>query len=160
MEMRTRLRYKPMLLGALILMCIWTTSQAKPQAETDAEMPILILQHINTYRTSHGLQALKMDPVISLEAKKHSLDMATHRLGFGHDYFNDRIKHIYARVPHCRGGAENVAYNYKNAAHVVREWIKSPGHKRNIDGRYNLTGIGIARDLKGKIYFTQMFIRN
>lgn len=126
----------------------------------DAAMPAQILYHINKYRNSRGLNSLKMDAVISEEARKHSQDMATHRLGFGHQYFSDRIKHIYARLPLCRGGAENVAYNYRNAEHVVQEWIKSRGHKQNIIGTYNLTGIGIARDEKGKIYFTQMFIRN
>lgn len=126
----------------------------------DDKLPAEILYQINQYRLSKHLPMLKMDPVISAEAKKHSLDMANHRMAFGHQDFNTRIKHIYAKLPNCRGGAENIAYNYKNAVHVVSEWVKSKGHQRNIVGAYNLTGIGIARDKKGKIYFTQLFIRN
>lgn len=84
--------------------------------------------------------------------------MATHKIPFGHQYFNDRIKHLYSRISHCRGGAENVAFNYKDSRYLVDQWIKSPGHKRNIVGHYNQTGIGIARDKNGKLYYTQMFI--
>ena len=42
---------------------------------------------------------------------------------------------------------------------VVDGWIKSPGHRQNIVGRYNLTGIGIVRDRAGKLYYTQLFVR-
>jgi hypothetical protein len=41
----------------------------------------------------------------------------------------------------------------------VDGWIKSPGHRHNIVGRYNLTGIGIVRDSAGKLYYTQLFAR-
>jgi uncharacterized protein YkwD len=66
---------------------------------------------------------------------------------------------LYSQIKQCEGGAENVAYNYKNAQDVVRNWIASSGHRRNIEGNYNLTGIGLARDRRGKLYFTQIFLR-
>lgn len=118
-----------------------------------------ILVHINQYRQQHGLSKLRMHPQMVKEAKQHSRNMANHKITFGHQGFMGRIKRLRAHITHAGAGAENVAYNYKDAKTVVREWLKSPGHKRNIDGQYDLTGIGIARDKQGKIYFTELFLR-
>ena len=124
----------------------------------DATMQNQILSHINQYRTTHGLSALKMNDKITKEATQHSQDMASHRLAFGHQKFDERTKHLYQSISHANRIAENVAYNYKNAADVVKNWLLSPGHRQNIRGNYNLTGIGVARDAQGRIYYTQMFV--
>ncbi|ARG98901.1 SCP-like extracellular [Legionella micdadei] len=114
---------------------------------------------MNEYRAKHGLKPLKLDSLMSKEAAKHSRDMARHAIPFGHKNFDKRIHRIFAKIKQCQGGAENVAYNYKDGKDVVRNWLTSPGHRRNIVGNYNLTGIGLARDKKGKLYFTQIFLR-
>ena len=84
--------------------------------------------------------------------------MASHAVPFGHTGFNRRIAHLYHAIDNANAGAENVAYNYKTAKIVVDGWIHSPGHRKNIVGRYNLTGIGIVRDKAGKLYYTQLFV--
>ncbi len=117
-----------------------------------------ILQEINQYRNSKGLASLSNSSVIAQQAQKHSADMALHAIKFGHQFFQERITKIYATLPNCQAGAENVAYNYKPNV-IVAEWIKSPGHRQNIIGNYNLSGIGVAKDKQGRLYFTQMFIR-
>ncbi|MGQ3890443.1 CAP domain-containing protein [Legionella sp. CNM-4043-24] len=128
--------------------------------ESDASIEQEILVKINQYRKAHGLNPLRMNPLMSSEARQHSRDMANHKIPFGHAYFSERVKRIYARVPQQpMGAAENVAYNYKSASIVVNGWLKSPGHKRNIDGKYNLTGIGVVHDKQGRLYFTQIFLR-
>ena len=127
---------------------------------SDALIQQNILTYINQYRVKHHLNPLKLNSIISAEATKHSQDMATHRIPFGHQYFPERIKYLYAHIKQCRAGAENVAFNYKNTQELVKRWTLSPGHQRNIVGNYNLTGIGIARDKNGKIYYTQMFLRS
>lgn len=126
-------------------------------SETDIQNAILV--HINQYRQQHGLGKLTMNNDMVKEARQHSQDMATHRMGFGHKYFNQRIDRLHKKVKNSGAGAENVAYNYKDAQDVVKNWLRSPGHKRNIDGNYNLTGIGVIRDSQGKLYFTQIFLR-
>jgi len=136
----------------------YATVQNK-QIASDKAIQNAILIHINEYRQKRGLSPLKMDERIVKEAKNHSIDMANHTMPFGHKYFNSRIDRLHSQIKNSNAGAENVAYNYKDAQDVVKNWLRSPGHKRNIDGNYNLTGIGIARDNKGKIYFTQIFLR-
>ncbi len=129
-------------------------------ANTDASMQKEILYHINKYRITHGMSMLKMNQLITQEATQHSRDMAQHKLPFGHLKYEQRMGRLFKNIKDSNGGAENVAYNYKTAEIVVSEWIKSPGHRQNIRGNYNLTGIGIARDERGRIYYTQMFVRS
>jgi uncharacterized protein YkwD len=152
--METKTKFIPYLLVGLLM--AGTLSHAA--TTSDAAIQQDILKYINQYRTQHGLNTLKLDPVISQEATRHSQDMAAHRIPFGHQYFSLRIKRLYARIKDARAGAENVAFNYKNTKELVRLWTLSRGHQRNIVGHYNLTGIGVARDNNGKIYYTQMFL--
>jgi uncharacterized protein YkwD len=118
-----------------------------------------ILVDVNAYRKQHHLQPLKMDARISKQAQIHSLNMAQHRLPFGHINFLKRVNVLHKQIKNSGAASENVAYNYKDAHDVVKNWLQSPGHKRNIVGNYDLTGVGIARDTKGKMYFTQMFLK-
>jgi uncharacterized protein YkwD len=145
----------------LMVVCVCLLQNAHAETvKSDTDMTKAILHYVNEYRVKHHLQPLSMNTTMSKEAAKHSRDMATHALSFGHQGFLTRMQHCFKQFNQKSGpGAENVAYNYKNAQHVVAEWIKSPGHLKNLRGNYNLTGIGIARDNKGKIYFTQLFMR-
>lgn len=143
-------------IASFFLFIVTFSTYSANSSETAIEQAIL--KDINAYRAKHWLSPLKMDPIISAQAKKHSQDMANHRMSFGHEGFSTRIKIITASIKNFQGGAENVAYNYK-PTEIAQKWLQSPGHKRNIDGHYNLTGIGIAYDKQGKIYYTQMFVR-
>ena len=118
-------------------------------------------RQINQYRASKGLPALKLAASLTQQARQHSQNMSTGKTAFGHQGFERRVKEIAKSVPY-RGAAENVAYNmgYQDpAAQAVQGWLKSPGHLKNIQGNYGLTGIGVSRNARGEIYFTQIFIR-
>ena len=144
-------------------LAIMSLSYASPSLAAapvdDSKMPEQILYYVNQYRTQHHLPPMKLVPMISQQAVIHSQEMAEHHIPFGHVDFNKRINYLYGHIQNCRTGAENVAYNYRNAQHVVSQWLTSPGHKRNIQGNFNLTGIGVARDAYGKLYFTQIFLK-
>jgi uncharacterized protein YkwD len=115
---------------------------------------------VNKYRQSRNLPPLVADPDISAQAKAHSEQMA--RSGnMSHDGFNERVASVAKTIVY-RNAAENVAYNmgYGQPDLVaVQGWIESPGHKKNMIGQFDLTGIGVARGAKGEYYFTQIFIR-
>lgn len=128
-------------------------------ASSDDALAHEILAQINQYRMHHGLSKLAMHPLMVQEATAHSQAMARHTLPFGHTGFATRMQHLLHNIPHAANGAENVAFNYKTAKIVVDGWLHSPGHRQNIMGHYNLTGIGIARDSTGKPYYTQLFLR-
>jgi uncharacterized protein YkwD len=117
-----------------------------------------ILLYVNEDRKEHGLVALRLNDMESNLALKHSKDMAGGKVKFGHDGFNARARAIQKALGSAIIG-ENVASGQMTAREVVDGWLNSPGHKRNIEGNFTLTGIGYARDRKGDIYFTQIFSR-
>jgi uncharacterized protein YkwD len=117
-----------------------------------------IYKYVNEDRKEKGLPLLKMNEMESSLAYKHSRDMASGKVRFGHDGFNSRAKAIQKALGSSMIG-ENVASGQMTAREVVEGWLNSPGHKRNIEGNFTLTGIGYARDRKGNIYFTQIFSR-
>lgn len=134
-----------------------STNTAVPGGVSTIELEIHML--INKYRESKRLPALKYNGDIMIEARKHSADMADGRVAFGHGGFDARAKRLQAKISNFRGIAENVAFGQRSAAEVVDGWIKSPGHKANIEGNYALTGIGVVANKKGVLYYTQIFVR-
>jgi uncharacterized protein YkwD len=56
------------------------------------------------------------------------------------------------------GMAENVAYGATTAKEVVSMWKGSSGHRKNMLGNYKYIGIGTARDKRGAIYYTEIFV--
>jgi uncharacterized protein YkwD len=93
-----------------------------------------------------------------LQAEKHSADMASRKVAFSHDGFETRVSVISRQIGGIKKSAENIAYGKIGAKEVVDIWLKSPGHRKNIEGNYQLTGIGIARAKDGTIFFTQIFV--
>jgi len=117
-------------------------------------------QQINQYRASKKLPPLRVDPQMTKIARIHSENMANGKATFSHDGFEGRAKAI--TIPY-QSVAENLAYNMGYSDPVrkaVEGWIKSDGHRKNMEGKFNLTGIGIAKNAKGEYYFTQLFVRS
>lgn len=147
-------------IGLLVCLCCPMSSAAQYSTTlVNSYSPQTILMAINHYRRQQGLSPLELNFIISEEAKIHSMDMAEKKVPFGHDGFYGRVKRLARQFPHSYGIAENVAYTYSDDHDVVKLWLNSPGHRKNIEGNYNLTGIGIAHDKTGKIYVTQIFLR-
>jgi uncharacterized protein YkwD len=44
-------------------------------------------------------------------------------------------------------------------ATAVKGLLGSRKHRRNIEGEYHYTGVGVARASNGAYYYTQMFVR-
>lgn len=124
-------------------------------------MEASILRFINDHRRSKGLGNLQTEDAATQQAVLHSKNMATGKTAFGHDGFDQRLNAIKKAmgVSIMSAAAENVAEGQLSAREVVNGWLNSPGHKKNIEGNYTLTGIGVYRDKKGVLYFTQIFLR-
>lgn len=141
-----------------------TSTAPKLIAQVDPSLATLeqsVLKQINQYRATRNLPALQLDSAITQQARLHSQNMANGKVPFGHQGFEQRIKEVGKTIA-FRAAAENVAYNmgYKDpATQAVQGWLKSPGHLKNIQGQFNLTGIGVSKNAKNEIYFTQIFVR-
>lgn len=134
-----------------------TPSSAKVSANIAPGFEEQILILINKHRKKKGLAPLTANFVITSVARQHSLEMATGKMPFGHSGMDARFSYIKTRVKGVMSLAENVAYGSRTAEEVVTGWLNSPGHKKNIEGNYRLTGIGVARNVKSQLYFTQLF---
>lgn len=118
-----------------------------------------ILSLVNDYRKSKKLAPLQSNAAMEYQARRHSMDMGTHRIPFGHQGLTFRIKYIFDKVPGATTVGENVAYGNLSAQAVVSGWIKSPEHRKNMEGNFKYTGIGVTRNMQNQLYFTQIFAK-
>lgn len=118
-----------------------------------------VLKYTNQFRRANGLPALEMRSDLSAIARKHSEDMASGRRSFGHGGYNQREAQVKKLITSFRAMGENVAYGASSGKEVVSLWKTSTGHRRNMLGNYKYIGIGVARDRRGFIYYTQIFAR-
>ena len=116
-----------------------------------------VLKYTNEYRRSKGLNELKMKDDLNSLARKHSEDMASGRLGFGHSGYDQRVAKV-KKVYGTSMVAENVAYGARDAKEVFSLWKKSTGHRKNMLGKYKYIGIGTAKSKRGVIYYTEIFV--
>ena len=122
------------------------------------ELEKAIFDKINQYRVSKNMPRLKLDAKISKQARIHSQNMAKHQVPFSHNGFAKRVNTISISY---KSASENVAFNsgYDDpVAEAVKGWINSPGHLKNIKGKYNLTGVGVAVNSECEYFITQIFI--
>ncbi|HEY5465252.1 MAG TPA: CAP domain-containing protein [Hanamia sp.] len=116
-----------------------------------------IYSKTNQFRRSNGLLNLIIKPELNAIAQKHSADMASGRVAFGHSGFAQRNAKASKLIKGLHGFAENVAYGATSGSEVINMWENSPGHRMNMLGHYKYIGIGIAKDRQGHIYYTAVF---
>lgn len=115
----------------------------------------------NRQRRSRGCPSLRAHSLLRKAARGHSMAMAvqnemSHQLP-GEPYFSVRISRAGYR--NWRLVAENVARGFSGPAAVVRAWMGSPAHRRNmLNCRLKDIGVGVV--LKdGQLWWTQNFGR-
>ncbi|MTI30302.1 CAP domain-containing protein [Xanthovirga aplysinae] len=116
-----------------------------------------ILNLVNLHRSSIGKPPLEANEVLFEEAKKHTEYMISID-DINHDGFDERADRIREAV-NGSSVAENVAYGYPTAEDVVNGWLNSPGHRKNIEGDYTLSGISALRNKNGVYFYTHIFLK-
>jgi uncharacterized protein YkwD len=124
---------------------------------TDSSLVDDVLSQTNKFRKSKGLPALIIKQELNAIAQRHSSNMATGKVGFGHGGFSKRNNMAAKAIRPLNSFAENVAYGATSGKEAVAMWKNSSGHRRNMLGRYKYIGIGTAKDRRGRIYYTQVF---
>jgi uncharacterized protein YkwD len=120
-----------------------------------------VFETVNDYRVSHHLLPLNLDSRISEQARIYSQAIASGQVPFGQEGLELHTEAI-SNVISYQGICENVAYNLgfaDPARAAVNSWLRNP--KRGVvdaAGEYELTGIGVATNIKGEYYFTQIFV--
>lgn len=120
-----------------------------------------VLALTNVERRRHGCPALRANAYLRKSARGHTVTMALHDLMShqlpGEPYFSTRITRAGYRGWSIV--AENVARGFSGPTAVVRAWMASPGHRRNIlNCRLRDLGVGVVLE-KGQLWWTQNFGR-
>jgi len=147
-----------------LIVTTWMFSVIRPSgaaAQDSAALERGVYELVNAHRSTLGLAPLVYREEIAAAARRHSQAMATGRTGLGHQGVEARRKELSERIVFSRF-AENVGANNQTpplaAQTAVAEWLKSSGHRQNIEGQFDLTGVGIVRTSTGLYFFTQIFV--
>ena len=115
---------------------------------------------INQEWQKNGLSPLQTDGSLSMVAQYKSRDMRdtgyfSHRSPtYGTP--DDMLKSFH--IPY-RQAAENIAAGQMSSEEVVKEWMDSPVHRKNIlNESYTHVGVGYAKGGAYRTYWTQLFI--
>lgn len=150
----------PLLITAAVV--IGSCSAGGKSSQTTPELAQLeqkMFQAINRHRESNGMSQLQWNTAIAEQARNHSRTMAADRVPLGHEGAEERTKNI-AKTIRWVSISENVAYSTKRTDMIqflLERWLASSGHRKNIEGDFNLTGIGAALSPDGRYFFTQIF---
>jgi uncharacterized protein YkwD len=94
-----------------------------------------VLRLVNVERRKRGLQPLTWNTKMARAARYHAADMA-HDDYFDHASYDKGGRKVCATFTRIgkfgAGSAENIAVGGSTPAGTMRQWMNSPGHKRNI----------------------------
>ncbi|MFJ6606176.1 CAP domain-containing protein [Streptomyces lydicus] len=115
-----------------------------------------ILELVNNERAKAGCSPLALNAKLTKAAQDHSKDMAAHRnMSHTGSDGSDPGARITRAGYNWSAYGENVAYGYSSPESVMKGWMSSPGHKRNIlDCSFKELGVGLAQPGD---YWTQDF---
>ncbi|WP_166923551.1 CAP domain-containing protein [Flavobacterium poyangense] len=134
------------------------TDEALSTIHTYSNSELELMQVINNYRVSVGLNALEKVNYISNKCEDHNKYMIANNVA-DHNDFVSRSESII-KVLAAKNVGENVARNYRSSEAVLKAWLDSPGHKKNIEGNYTHFGISVETDpVTGYKYYTNIFAR-
>lgn len=106
-----------------------------------------VLGGVNRYRAGRGLAALEWNEAAAEEARLHCRTLLTGPVASPHSGFEGRVARLKRKFFFHRA-AENVGLLSPRSGLgdvVVRMWAASDTHRRNLEGAYERTGIGVVQ---------------
>ena len=116
-----------------------------------------VVHETNQARRREGRGTLKASRKLNAAARRRARKQAGQ--GFmSHTGWASVIKAV--GLDPSDGAGENLSENYASAPGVVRAWLNSPGHRRNLlDPEYAWIGVGASRNRRtGTVYIAQLFL--
>ncbi len=131
---------------------------ASSRKDEDDAFEQRVLELINVERQKAGLAPVSYNATLDSAAEKHAAHMAAVRR-MAHDGIGDGDPGARARAEGWRKSwGENVATGQTSPEQVVREWMNSPTHRRNImDPNFRNMGVGLTMGADGRSYWAQEF---
>ena len=96
----------------------------------------------NRLRAEAKLPPLEVSTKLTAAAEKHAKDMAAHeKMTHKGSDGSTSIKRIVAKGYNYRRAGENIAAGEFSVDGLMKGWMESPHHKRNILGSYSQIGV-------------------
>lgn len=122
-----------------------------------------LLDLLNKERAKADLSVLKPHPLLFKAARAHAANMAKQRK-MEHELDGKRpAQRVEAAGYNWGKVSENIAMAEDGEpplADIVKQWMESKTHRENLlDKNVTETGVAIARNAKGEIYYAQILAR-
>jgi uncharacterized protein YkwD len=134
--------------------------RSKNATKADDALVKAVIQAHNRERAAEKLPPLKGNPKLEAAAIAHARDMSDHETmshegsdGSAPEERIERQGYRYHKV------AENVAAGQESVKEVMKAWMNSPHHKKNILGDYTEIGVARAFSRDGTPYWATEFGR-
>jgi len=129
------------------------------EQDRDTRNPLYVRELLalhNDARAEQKIPKLELDSKLCAAARKYAEFMA--RTGkYGHNENGTVRDRISAEGYKGHGWGENIAKGQPTAKDAVTGWMNSPGHHRNIMGKWRHIGFGHAKDDRGMPYWVTVF---
>lgn len=123
--------------------------------ENDQIISDEIFSLINHYRKNYGLSIFEKGDVYSVAYSIDHIKYMMDQKKISHDNYGIRSSGLLYRGA-IRVG-EIIAYGQSGSQSVVNAWLKSPSHKKVIDGNFTHVGFATLKDFRGTYYFMGLF---
>jgi uncharacterized protein YkwD len=130
----------------------------------DTALATRVVELVNARRRALHLRALTVSAPLTRAAQWKASHMARYHYMKHNDPAPPVKRTVATRLAACgyptgtAGWGENIAFGFETPADVMRGWLHSPGHKRNIEHRdWTATGVGVATGDNGLVYWAQDF---
>lgn len=119
-----------------------------------------LLRLVNEERMQYGVPPVTLNNTLNACARRHNADLAFLQRRLSHTGV-DGAK-LSDRLHRCgyafRYASENVARGQGDPRHVIRSWMRSPGHRRNLlNYKAKQMGVHVGRGKDGRLYWAQLF---
>lgn len=133
---------------------------AAPEAGT-AAIEREVLEQVNRHRAERRLPPLLWSEDVAGVARKHSRAAAQGTVTLADGNGRQRARGVSVRMPVKDWGESVAQLDFEGGLAgplLFRVLASSPADRARLEGSFELTGIGVARDSAGTYYLTQLFI--
>jgi uncharacterized protein YkwD len=139
----------------------FTPTESVAQVSSIPTLETSIYNQINQYRQTLNLAPIELNSFLSEQARQYSDRVAKGEISFENSNFDSQFEVIQEKIPFQRVKV-NLAYNqgYPDpATATVNNWLESSTHRQNMEGDFNLMGIGVAKNQENQYYFTHILLK-
>ncbi len=132
-----------------------------PNIDDVKKLEAEVARLVNVERSKKGLPPLTLNWEVSRVARMKSQDFINkHYFDHQSPTYGSPFEMMKKFGIRYTAAGENIAKGQATPQAVMTSWMNSPGHRGNIlSSAYNQIGVGAAKDSKGNLHWTQMFIK-